>query len=506
MENFKITGVLLLLITCYSCRNAEKKVFIHPKAIQDLSEINIKIDFDSVKTDEYVYLSYLNQLSDKKTFDIDKGSKASQHLKIKSDVPVFVLDWSPNQVYYVFYPRETISIEPSTSTKEMLSVRSSIRDSTRMNEIEFFEKLNLNELTAKSKKLNESLNKVYSHDRTGRSNARIQVLIELIKSKKLKDPKLSVDFITSRYSERLQYLEEYSASKKISGRYKAIIRNFLEYEFNANLLEILNNARGKKIQVNDDISSKGTSIVSHLNCDSCLFIPTYQYTVKNYLKFAFERNNLQTLKEKREYINSVLEGGTKDFALFLILKSARNLTRIEDKKIKQEFILQNTTNEYASYLRADDTFFLNLEKLEDKKSTILSTKEGRRINTNDLLKKLRGNVILIDFWASWCIPCKKQMPYSKLLQKKFKDANISFVYLSLDKSVVEWSESAKSLGLVENSYIVDGEFSSLLAKKFEITSIPRYILIDKYGKVADMQAPGPRDPLLNQAIKKLITQ
>jgi thiol-disulfide isomerase/thioredoxin len=99
------------------------------------------------------------------------------------------------------------------------------------------------------------------------------------------------------------------------------------------------------------------------------------------------------------------------------------------------------------------------------------------------LKEFRNNVVYIDFWATWCVPCKKEMPDFLDLQEEYKGKDIVFIRISLDDDMNRWlkaEESNKSEGI---SLFAGNGFNSEAAKAFQVRSIPTYVLIDKEGKV-----------------------
>ena len=64
----------------------------------------------------------------------------------------------------------------------------------------------------------------------------------------------------------------------------------------------------------------------------------------------------------------------------------------------------------------------------------LNSPEYANTSFDDIIAKYEGEVIYLDFWASWCGPCKKEMPYSHKLQQTFLGKDVVFVYFSSDKN------------------------------------------------------------------------
>lgn len=123
-------------------------------------------------------------------------------------------------------------------------------------------------------------------------------------------------------------------------------------------------------------------------------------------------------------------------------------------------------------------------------STIVTNLNDQSFRLADIPGSKRW--ILFDCWASWCVPCKKQLPFLKKFEKKYTDS-IQFIYLSLDEKKVAWEGFiAKNKYKTEGQYLVNGAFKSSFARYFNLLTIPRYILIDRINKrVINKDLPMP---------------
>ncbi|MDW8289051.1 MAG: TlpA disulfide reductase family protein, partial [Flammeovirgaceae bacterium] len=114
---------------------------------------------------------------------------------------------------------------------------------------------------------------------------------------------------------------------------------------------------------------------------------------------------------------------------------------------------------------------------------------------------LRGKVVLIDFWASWCGPCRRENPNVVKLYEKYKHKGFEIYGVSLDRDRKAWIEAIKEDGLPW-IHVSDLKFwQSEAAKLYNISAIPTTVLLDKEGKII---AKNLRGKALEEAIEKVL--
>lgn len=117
------------------------------------------------------------------------------------------------------------------------------------------------------------------------------------------------------------------------------------------------------------------------------------------------------------------------------------------------------------------------------------------------LKSLRGKIVLVDFWASWCGPCRKEMPNVVKAYAKYKDKGFEIYGVSLDQSKDKWLEAIQKDGITWPQVSDLKYWDCEAAKLYNVQGIPFTVLLDKDGKIL---AKNLRGEELEAALEKAL--
>ncbi|MFT5777857.1 MAG: peroxiredoxin [Crocinitomicaceae bacterium] len=118
--------------------------------------------------------------------------------------------------------------------------------------------------------------------------------------------------------------------------------------------------------------------------------------------------------------------------------------------------------------------------------------ETKTDGTTMKLSDLRGKVVLLDFWASWCGPCRKENPAVVALYNKYKEEGFTVMSVSLDKAKPNWLAAIENDGLIWPNHVSDlQQWKSKVGKLYGVAGIPFTVLIDREGNIIKTKLRGP---------------
>ena len=137
------------------------------------------------------------------------------------------------------------------------------------------------------------------------------------------------------------------------------------------------------------------------------------------------------------------------------------------------------------------------EALSEK---LLST-DGNQVAFEDILKQHKGKTLVIEVWASWCGDCVKAMPKIKELQAKNPD--VAYLFISMDKTVENWKIGIEKHELKGDHFMANDQMKGVFGKAIDLDWIPRYIILDKTGKIVLYRAIETDFDKINSVVKEL---
>ena len=301
----------------------------------------------------------------------------------------------------------------------------------------------------------------------------------------------------NEYNLRLQYLKDYHARHPLPNHFYQISLSEINSSFIYNLLSPLTNpVFPKEYQILSQ-EYKDSINTFKLN-DSVSFFNTVWYSEASKL---YNNCILQKMDYSNYYSSQQLQGRfaaiQKNFDPALRDEVLTSLMLEFLKKGNENydslFTVYNGICENISYKH-----FVDSSYRENKINTAITKQDvfGTAFTTVGGKKKTLAQIIknrptVIDCWASWCKPCIEQFLFQKKIDSLYGN-KINFVTLSFDKNKSAWLRRLKQLNLNTNlAFLLPQNFSSLLAKYFDITSIPFYIFIDKHGIVNNIYGLRP---------------
>lgn len=447
----KLPFYFILIVFFISCGNADKESKNNTVASYEKNSEKIVLHFQPKKGD-FIHFYYNNPVNEEKSF----------HLNIESDTNMFeeissyekgVMEVNFNKggrpVRYLMFPGDTIEVENIGRNRyKLLS-----KIDNRQAEIDF----QYNNFDLVNNAFSLSLEDSYIENRKRFENNYVS-LIGVINE--LLDEKIVSEVFYEHFSMHL-----------LNSYFTALL--YPSYV-------------SKKKNELDEVDYDSLKSIFNKN-EKYLSMFSYRNSLWNYLKYLCLKN-YSVLSEENLYQTCLenFEGREKDFLL----------ARIINESIREGFPQNFDKNCFKEQI--SDSFYkdyVNLNSFEEglEANTLFSSK-NKKISLKELLAKYGDSMVFVDFWASWCVPCKDEMKYYPNLLKKYDSEKVEFIFLSLDKDIFNWRSAASEFDFMneENSFILADDFDSKIAKQLKINSIPRYVVF-KNGKVIIENSKRPSD-------------
>jgi thiol-disulfide isomerase/thioredoxin len=217
------------------------------------------------------------------------------------------------------------------------------------------------------------------------------------------------------------------------------------------------------------ISEKASEIISQ---DSLLKEASDAYEKATFL--AIE--NLLKNQSVKDYFHYMQVKSKLDYQGPVHAKSAIDKFMVENKSPKMEDQLIKAMDKWTPIMPGEevpDFSFVNAAGDEVK------------------LSDLRGTLVYIDIWATWCKPCIAEHPYWDQLKEEYEGKPVSFLTISIDDNKEAWIKMVEDKNMGGLQWLAENAWRSEITKHFMVYSIPRFFLLDQEGKIIDPSADRP---------------
>ncbi|AWO00279.1 hypothetical protein DLD77_00430 [Chitinophaga alhagiae] len=114
-----------------------------------------------------------------------------------------------------------------------------------------------------------------------------------------------------------------------------------------------------------------------------------------------------------------------------------------------------------------------------------------------------GKAVYIDVWATWCVPCREEMPASQQLRRRLEKDNVVFVYLCVGSPEKAWKSVVDKMGIRGEHFLLTQAEYDALRETYRLQGVPHYLVADRQGRVVHRNAPGPSDGRAEEMLRKL---
>lgn len=259
------------------------------------------------------------------------------------------------------------------------------------------------------------------------------------------------------------------------------------------------NAYVNSVEFNSDSADYSVLEGLDLNNAHHLIFSDYSELVNKSIMNKFVKENGAKALETMPVVDRL----TKMFALI-----DANITNAEVRDYLKENVLIEDLS-YGEFWKLSDlvnTFFAEcqtvgykniIEKLYNQKMLLAPGKPAPLFKYNDIngkeysLESLKGKLVYIDFWATWCGPCRHELPFLEEVEKAYEGKKVTFISMSMDDDMFAWDKMVKEKKMKGLQLHADGAWNSTVAKDYQIKGIPTFVLIDENGLIISPAAPRP---------------
>ncbi|MGK0391715.1 MAG: thiol-disulfide isomerase/thioredoxin [Maribacter sp.] len=234
--------------------------------------------------------------------------------------------------------------------------------------------------------------------------------------------------------------------------------------------------------------------------ESLLMSKSYRDFLNQYIMALTERKLIESktlVRSKSEFINRTYQNADNVFEWKWLQEYVK--TRLLYEQIDKHGItnMEKSVNDFRTLPIKRNEYKVAVQKSWDKWALTMSGAQapeivGTNIDGKEVkLSDFKGKLVYVDVWATWCGPCRKEIPFLKATEEKYHGKDVVFLSVSIDKDKNKWQKMVVDQALGGVQIHMPGGWGADICKKYNITGIPRFMLIDKEGKIINTKTFRP---------------
>lgn len=335
---------------------------------------------------------------------------------------------------------------------------------------------------------------------------------------------------------QMRFLKENSGKNGITQGLRDFLNNQISYHYFGQLLHYAviksDDPTGLKVSRLPDIMLSEMKSLPLMD-ERLMNSPSYRAFLGNYIRYhASEQNSFVKFTDysemlEREYNYALRSLSGEPFSYWLAHELFNYCDKAAPETVRKLHRVLMQTDAKGDYVKpvtircqaeiSAKEVKKEIPKLDDeiREKTPKAKDTGKRNQPFTLidlkgnkvyLEDFKGKVLYVDFWASWCAPCRQQFPYARELHKMLSPEHLRqvvFLYISIDNDEATWKKAVEKNGIQGFNTYSPGGWNSSAVTHFGVHSIPRYMLIDKNGNIADPHAkrPSSGQEIINDIVK-----
>jgi len=312
------------------------------------------------------------------------------------------------------------------------------------------------------------------------------------------------DFAKNLYKKRKQHFDKYKKKNSVSSHDALFINSNMRYHYASMLFNY------EDIQVY--IQNKNT-----VDLPKNFYAPIQDLPISvegvlpnmNYVDFIHQFLDYQSAKVGNESMNKIdiaKQYFSGEVLAYIEAKDLATMCQIgkayEYGQSIRKYLNSNNYLQYNDVLRTVYNEQKPIQTGDIAPDFNLTDIDGQEVR----LSNLRGKVVYIDLWATWCRPCIKSMTYSQRLIEKYGEEDVVFLYVNMDEKTNLWQDYVASQDLkgIQLHAKSGSGYLSDIAKLYKVKQLPTFVIIDKNGKISFNKAGSPGSKVVSNLIDGLL--